>query len=138
MNDSNQISLSGLFWGVVTASLLVAAVTTQSGFVLFVSITLLCFFAGCYCSIKKFRPWYAGAVVGYLLPALLILNVLVSTVVKAEIVQGKLYHESGPGFFVFNCAIVFIISGGICALLFAFVWTILVSVSKRSWDKYEA
>lgn len=120
----------------VTISLLIAVATTKSVVVIVGSVLTLCLFAGCYCSVKKYRPWYSGAVVGFLVPALLILKEITTTVlIKGEIVQGELYCEDGPFIFFLGSAIVLAVSGAVCALVGSLTWTILSVLSNRNWDK---
>ena len=138
MNDANQISLSGMIWGIATVSLLIAVGTTKSAVVAVGSILLLCLFAGCYCSVKKYRPWYSGAVVGFMVPALLILNEITTTVIKGEMVQGELYYEDGPFIFFLGSAIILVVSGAVFALVGSLTWTILSVLGNRNWDKFEA
>jgi hypothetical protein len=138
MNDSNQISLSGMIWGVVTVSLLIAATTTASPVVLLFATFMLCLCLGCYCSQKKFQPWYSGAAVGFAAPALLSLNLVATTVMKAEIVQGELYTEDGPLMLFAGGAMLMVVPGGILAIVGAAVWTALAAISQRNWDKFDA
>jgi len=87
---------------------------------------------------NNFGPIQSGAVVGFLPAAMLTLNVLVTTVLKAEVVQGHLYTEDGPFPLFLVCGIFLIVGGAICAAFGSLVWTILAAVSNRNWEKFEA
>ena len=120
MNDTNrvrQFSIAKLAeWTVVAGMLIALAVPHSELSMLFISLLLSAFVAH-KCLRMGLNPIETGAITGFSWPAALCFSVIVITVRKAEIVQGELYTEDGPGMFFLGCALFLIFFGGLLSLL---------------------
>ena len=120
MNDtgsSKQFSIANLSEWTAVAALLIALAAPQSGLsMLFISL-LVPAFVVCKCCRMGLNPIVTGVITGFCWPVAFMFSVIVVTVRKAEIVQGQLYTEDGPGMFFMACALFLIFFGGLLSLL---------------------
>ena len=118
MIDSNrQFSIATLAeWTAIAASLVALAIPQTGLSMLFISF-LVSACVAFRCWRMGLKPIATGAITGFSGPAALLFGIIVSTVLKAELVQGHLYCEDGPGVFFAGCAIFLIIFGGLLSIL---------------------
>ena len=113
----SQFSIRELGEWTAFAALIVSFAVAQSDLSFLFTSLLVPSFVAYKCWRMRFNPITTGAITGFSWPATLCFCTIVTTVRKAEIVQGELYTEDGPGMFFAACAIALIVFGGLFSLL---------------------
>lgn len=120
MNDTNrvsQFSIAKLAEWTAIAALLIALVVPESELrMLFIGL-LVSAFVAYKCRRMGLKPIATGAITGFSCPVAICFSAIVTTVRKAEIVQGHLYTEDGPAMLFVGCAYFLIIFGGLFSIL---------------------
>ena len=113
----SQFSIRELGEWTAFAALTIALAVQPSDLSFLLTSLLIPSFVAYKCGRMRLNPIATGAITGFSWPATLCFCAIVTTVRKAEIVQGELYNEDGPGMFFAACAIFLIVFGGLFSLL---------------------
>ena len=113
----SQFSIRELGEWTAFAALTIALAVQQSDLGFLLTSLLVPSFVAYKCWRMRLNPIATGAITGLSWPATLCFCAIVTTVRKAEIVQGELYTEDGPGMFFVACAIFLIVFGGLFSVL---------------------